>query len=71
MATRNLPDSEIELVTASGVVKGDQIRLIHVATVPLIGSLLDRDVVLAGMIAAYSKFVRSSKIDPSELAVVE
>lgn len=71
MATRNLPDSDIELVTNSGVISGNEIRLSHVASVPVIGSLLDRDGVLAAMIEAYGRFVLSGKIDASELGLPE
>ena len=70
-ATRNLPDSDIQLVTPSGVISGDQIRLTHTVAVPLVGSLLERDHVLAAMIEAYSRFVRSGKIEPSDLELAE
>lgn len=68
-ATRNLPDSDIAVETKSGVLKGDQIRLNHHASIAMIRSLLDRDQVLQGMIDAYSRFVRDGRIEASELEV--
>lgn len=71
IATRNLPDTDIQLVTSSGVVSGNQIRLSNTVQVTLVGSLLDRDAVLEAMIETYSRFVRTGKIEPSELEPAE
>jgi len=70
-ATRNLPDSDVQVVTASGTLSGDELRLSHRARILLNGSLLDRDAVLEAMIDAYRQFVRTGKIDPSELEVAD
>lgn len=71
MATRNLPDSDVRLVTKSGEISGKKIRLSYRASIPLIGSLLNRDETLHAMIEAYRHFVRSGKIEASELDLIE
>ena len=67
MATRNLPDADIQLKTASGSISGNEIRLSHPINVPTVGSLFDRDAVLNGMIEAYGKFVKAGRIEPSDI----
>ena len=63
-ALRNLPVGEITAVGRDGRLTGNDLRLMHPASILLNGSLLDPEDVSRALRGAYTHFVENGKIEP-------